>query len=1065
MSILSSFTSPIKFLGASVRSATHAGGNGGSHLTLTVDLVEDPKAGDHFSPPPVWHPVTFEAGAMKFRGILQNHLRQDDFQGYPAYRVVVADPAQILEGVAVITADVADPVDTPNVLNVYGYWEDRLNFGGSLANDLGMLWDGRWPDLGLTPDDVVVEDPLPLGLKPGLEILANQDSPFSGGINFRGRRYGLDLSGLPRVPEPFRLGGGAPVIGLMQLVADLCDAAGADVQIILGDDDVIRFQSLSRNRPMAPGVLAHWAGMQPDVQSKSIGVELVSETANVLLRGGLVRTLNQIYGYDSEVIWPYWGLDADGNTIWGEGVPEESHTFTLPCDAVADAVGSTSYPCSIAELRAAAVDMDSWAAYLVRREPEKAELLNVASAIDRDSDMAALFGDLVFRRDLLSTRKKDAELFGAMNEGDYWSHKVQGLYDFVASYAREYMGRKFLVRIPFWIYWKVVPDQFGYVATDEIESEGGYMAEDSFPLGLPYAEVDKFMTGDGRFGCFVAFPLDERMNLARLSPENYTVVGDTVYMKAEAEPGIFYAPGRVFPYAVVTLAEPIFAVPPDPLGGIEDVADMLGMTPEQVRSMAGYRTSSFPVRIHPPCYRPAAVALPTKSNRKRYGSERWLAGDGTGGPAQVLIDEDLTPWTCGDVASMLAAGEASIKSMTTGRMEIETAELTIVDLPRCSIREALVEGGPAVTSIDLSISTNGGVLTSYSMRTYTPSPWSFSRYNAERIKVMGRNARMMRANVRNLYQRRRERQMAQLRAYSGLMENTSRAVAQRSPHECLMGFMVKGGPDDRYRTAVAMGSPEELLANMRADSREYRNFAGMGLEGLLRPISTNFHPETHPETPPEGEEQGGYGDDYGLPHFEEPHEDVRSDRKLLTTKDMNPFKDSDVDLMVSGREYAGNLHRKKGEVDQDDLRPLVLRGPLAVNGWGLEMTGKPVPNADQFDGEGNERPVHEWSDEFLEDHTQRPERWKAGVVGLVWNNWTKSWMSPGCVIAGKTIDEIGPKGEGEAYIEIALDEYSEEKMPIRNKMSITIPAGSGVFISYFPNTGEWGISGLDCPES
>src|SRR5690606_9504198 len=117
---------------------------------------------------------------------------------------------EALDGVQVIMDGANDVVDIPNVLNVFGYWENILGFGGSMTNDAGMLWNAGYPILGIDETgSLATEANGNVGIKPAIEAMTAFKTPYGGPIRFRGHEYSLDLSGLPPTPEHYRVNGGA----------------------------------------------------------------------------------------------------------------------------------------------------------------------------------------------------------------------------------------------------------------------------------------------------------------------------------------------------------------------------------------------------------------------------------------------------------------------------------------------------------------------------------------------------------------------------------------------------------------------------------------------------------------------------------------------------------------------------------------------------------------------------------------------------------------------------------------------------------------------------------------
>jgi hypothetical protein len=265
-----------------------------------------------------------------------------------------------------------------------------------------------------------------------------------------------------------------------------------------------------------------------------------------------------------------------------------------------------------------------------------------------------------------------------------------------------------------------------------------------------------------------------------------------------------------------------------------------------------------------------------------------------------------------------------------------------------------------------------------------------------------------------------------------------------------MASMIKSETDDVYRTQASTMACDELMANVRADDDEvFKLTAGMGMEGLLRPFSTLT---TEPADEVDGEPPAS-----AMSHFETPSYTPPSARKSFNSQDMDPFKDSDVDLIVSGDEYADNLHRKKGDVDGDNIRALALRGPLVVQGWSVEMTGKPVPNSADESGD-----VQDWEDDWLADHKKHPEKWKTGVVELAWDKWAKVWAQP-THLWGKALEDIGPGQTGRMLIETQGGIFGPDEVDVENWLQGDITTNMLMVATYHRYSSTYRVTAAQCP--
>lgn len=1042
-----------KFAGASVTGFRSQVGWNESASSVTIELVENTEAGDQYSPPQTGTPMTFTSGDFTFRGIVQRALQTSSTQGSPLYEVVLQDPRELLAGAKVVIDSFTGHVSgMPNVINAFGFFEDLLGFGGGLTNSSGMYWSAPFTSLGLDPSapggldiNVVAQ----VGILPAITYLTQNISDFGGPLQYKGYQYAVDLSGLPLPPMFYRVGGNSAV-SILECVSQLCVDAGCDYFCYL-EGQVIKFATVSRQQQPAIGTLANFVNSLPNVISKQIGVEASRGDTNAVLLGGNVEYLVPLENSGgTDAIWPFWGLDVNGNPIIGQGQPEVDHRVVLNAMQISDIMGSFDYEVGLAELRCAAADFDSWAAYVLRWEPDKAEVINLVSGVDWETDMEDIFPGAVFARDMVADGQVAVKALGEMNvsEKNYWMERALRVYDFVADYANNYFGRKFLVRIPFFLYWKYESETTHLVASDE-PCESAFTLEGGQTLGLQYGNEDFFLDTSGKFVMYGRYNDISNIDAQKVGAGEGVFQSNGLFLRGVQDEsyGVLYPSNSMYPYIVVDFPV-VFGKATDPLGGIEDIAAIFGFTPEAVVTLFQERQGSFPVRISQPPYRPDAVAIPMKSNRVSYGPwgtfPPW-GSTGVAGPVSWSRNEELVPWNYGSIDSMNQAAAAQLANAATNLQEAETASVEIAEMPRISLGAALVAGGPSVTDISVNMGA-GGYSTSYVMQTYTQRRTGFDKAQADRLQRMGRQAQEMRMAVRQLFHRRQQMGQAMVAAKVGLVQNASRAIMQQSPHEMLMGSMTYVPTLEKYRTRCALGDPREVVANVRADDPSiYWRTAAMTLEGLLRPFSTALTQENA-------------GD---MPHFESPPSFISS--TMQSSKTLNPFQEGcDVDLLASGLqgEYPGTMHRLKtaqGEIDYDNARPLGLRLPMVGVGWGYEVTGKPVPNSGDESGA-----INTWADTFLEDHMSKPEKWRAGPLLLNWDNWRKGWTVP--TILQGTLDSALGSG-GNALVSIKANGTNVgDKVRVYETLGTTssIPSGAKVIIAFYPLENRWILVSASC---
>lgn len=221
------------------------------------------------------------------------------------------------------------------------------------------------------------------------------------------------------------------------------------------------------------------------------------------------------------------------------------------------------------------------------------------------------------------------------------------------------------------------------------------------------------------------------------------------------------------------------------------------------------------------------------------------------------------------------------------------------------------------------------------------------------------------------------------------------------------------------------------------DSLRWQSRAAMSMDGLLIPFTATFTKRS-----PAGinaEYNAGEGERPGiaqnrLPPYEKPSElidywhnkdeDPNMFTDVVTSATLNPFaKGHHLTILAQGdtpgnvnprTDGGGQTAKDLGETPgnpKDASRPMSLRGPLVMTGWGFNTEGKPVPNMkrDALDREDNPRsenygmPINmpatlleaNPSNKFLHNHMGRIDKWKTGPVDLRWDDIRKVWVSPG----------------------------------------------------------------------
>jgi hypothetical protein len=94
----------------------------------------------------------------------------------------------------------------------------------------------------------------------------------------------------------------------------------------------------------------------------------------------------------------------------------------------------------------------------------------------------------------------------------------------------------------------------------------------------------------------------------------------------------------------------------------------------------------------------------------------------------------------------------------------------------------------------------------------------------------------------------------------------------------------------------------------------------------------------------------------------------------------------DFELLARPGGESGLLNRASNSVNQyaESYRPMALRGPLVVKGWGYDTNGYPVPNEvdEELATESGVFTTSGLTPKFLDNHLQKPNTWVTAPVDL-----------------------------------------------------------------------------------
>lgn len=957
-----------QFLGASIRNFTCSLGWNSQVTELRVGLVNDPSNGDAFLPPNIGSPVYFAFGNLSIGGLLTNVTTNRGPEGNPLFEVTVQDPRSILEGVQLILEGYnGSTFSVPNLYNIFGYLEA---LGDAGTNSSGMEW---------------------FRIRRAFLIL-QESSP----IRFAGYSYYLDLSNLSSLPLPNYYRIGSENYSMMDFLSEICEAAGCDFYfrlLLVGNRNILKIYTISRTSAPQLGLISTYLNSIDQKVRTNVGFELRNETTSKFLVGGNVAQIyfqthnsGELDDWTDDTIWPYWGLEENGDIIRSSGNIDSNHYFTLPSRAVNVVGVGATYTTNLDELRAALAGQNAWELLLnaYNDDPnsihhQKATKIGLMCDVKLDEVLFSRFtvDELtgMAPSELINFLGTNIKRTGNSLNSDH-EENVARLYEYIRRYAEEFYGKKFMVRVPF------VTAEFdaenNKILTSLEPTDGGFIEEALFSgavsNGLMPFNVNFVTLDDGRTGCYVKFPNKDFFDFSDLSSEDYVYnqIDDSVFVKASLEPDLqFLDRSTAFsPRAILTLPGRVTLNFEGYKGLHLGLFEKLvlekvdkahpGLTEEQKRRIYNNLINRSGAELAFLGFQglmvmPGFVAVPLKSNVDFYGP--WYAV-GAEGKTEFEKDDTLVPWNYGGFALMNLAANARVSESLTNFQVGEGGTIEIPGFPTFNLGDQLIFGGPYLTDIQVNVSDQG-VTTTYRMNTWTQRFGKIPKTyidTLQKIKIQERkNRRLLRDLTKlptpeNIKFKQRE-------SYFLLHRPARREGKTSSP--IIMGDVLQGSGD--LKKANIVFSPHYNAINHIAQSG-YDTKVVNSLDTLFRPFSTD--PNAN-----------------GWPKYEVPEGSGVNLTKL------NPYT-RDSDFILYNADYPQDdefLNEASGYI-----RGVALRGPIVMAGWGYDTGGNPVPSGE--DGG------------FIENYKKRMDQWKVGPVDLRWNDEKKIWVGGNLTIQRGTLN-------------------------------------------------------------
>lgn len=963
-----------QFLNSSVIGWNCSIGWGDTASQLTVSLVDDPLRNESFNPGYVGKPTTFKFGGFEYTGIIQSYHQTDGTGGFTS-ECTITDPRDILDGVQIILDGYIGSVSSIyNILNVYGYLES-FGFGSSQKNETGIPWK-------LIRDSVQAL------------TSSSQQGIYGGPIYYIQSRYIVQLTGLPNLPDDFRVGSDS--ISLLQFITEVCEAGGCDFFITMTEATtgifVINVNTVSRSALINYGAITQYISSFPEYENKEAGFELTNETTSKFLVGGSIRELWYQYEDGSvNSIWPFWGYDINGNPIIGTGYGDD-HTFVLDSRAVPNPNVGPFYQTNVAELRAVLAGRASWETFLILNRgnkgihSKKADQLKISGYMANGNpiDIIQEFVNNYNNNGLELVLDPGKKLFPHVDQFDeYGQHdaEIGYLYSFLSHIATEYYGKKFMIAIPF-TYSAEEPDT-GKIRLSQLPVDSGYIEESLWPVGIQRnllpLEIDRVTDEDGKIVGFCRFDNGDLLDISELSPDSVSfnsrqetygknkLRNISIFVRCEIEESVVFLNknNKFGPRAIITLDGPVRkrvvdgAVPGKELlvkflkegfsvSGIDVTTQ--DFQKNVIDKFLGYGGQDvFNYGNEAEAVSPNLAVVPLESQVKFYGP--WYAA-GVAGKVDYEKDDTLVPWNYGGFKVLNIAAESKVNQAIGSNFQLEQGSITFPGNPFHNLGEPLINGGPIISDISVNIGTNG-INTTYRFRRNVKQP-RYGQARAVRLTQLAKRAQQIRRNLRTAQAPKRRANLARTAVPIQIVNKNEHPKNKKtSSHEVLVG-QVFTNSSGNMNSSVFLQADYNFIGHVKYD---YENKGFMSLDGLYVPFSTA------PKS--------------GYPSFVFPSGNQTSP----TVDELNPFPSSNIKVVARGSGLPNDLYQGYGS-----YRPIALRGPLVIGGWGYDTEGYPVPNQ-LVSGQKTEI--------FHSDYKTDMSKWKVGPLAVPWDEERGVWAADG----------------------------------------------------------------------
>jgi hypothetical protein len=209
---------------------------------------------------------------------------------------------------------------------------------------------------------------------------------------------------------------------------------------------------------------------------------------------------------------------------------------------------------------------------------------------------------------------------------------------------------------------------------------------------------------------------------------------------------------------------------------------------------------------------PDLVVLPLRSNERCYGPwlSSYVTSDIVGGKMEFIKDENLAPWNYAGYDNMNAAGKLQAEFASSAMLTSERGGFVVPAAPSgISIAKALLDNGPLVTNISVSVS-QAGIRTTYKMDLYTASFGKMQKQVKDMISNISRNRQQQRDEYNTMIRKGLGKMQTNLN-YAKLYESFQNGLKTTKPDDYTAGKPGANPADTTVFTAQVQKMPSKVV--------------------------------------------------------------------------------------------------------------------------------------------------------------------------------------------------------------------------------------------------------------